>query len=77
MAGGLNKVLLMGNLGRDPEVRYTQGGTAVGNFSIATSFRPVGILDAAFDLIRRGGRTPQKSGRSVVHCAILTENFFG
>ena len=39
MAGGLNKVLLMGNLGRDPEVRYTQGGTAVANFSIATDER--------------------------------------
>jgi len=37
MAGSLNKVLLMGNLGRDPEVRFTTGGTAVANFSIATS----------------------------------------
>jgi single-strand DNA-binding protein len=37
MAGGLNKVLLMGNLGRDPEVRFTAGGTAVANFSIATN----------------------------------------
>lgn len=33
----LNKVLLMGNLGRDPELRYTTGGTAVANFSIATN----------------------------------------
>ena len=39
MAGGLNKVFLMGNLGRDPEVRYTQGGAAVANFSIATNER--------------------------------------
>jgi single-strand DNA-binding protein len=37
MAGGLNKVLLMGHLGRDPEVRFTQGGAAVANFSIATN----------------------------------------
>ena len=37
MAGGLNKVLLMGNLGRDPEVRFTAGGTSVANFSIATN----------------------------------------
>lgn len=37
MAGGLNKVLLMGNLGRDPEVRFTTGGTSVANFSIATN----------------------------------------
>ena len=34
---GLNKVMLIGNLGRDPEIRYTQQGLAVVNFSIATS----------------------------------------
>ncbi len=33
----LNKVILIGNLGRDPEVRYTQGGTAVANFTLATN----------------------------------------
>ncbi len=36
MAKGINKVFLLGNLGRDPEVRYTQSGTAVCNFSLAT-----------------------------------------
>lgn len=34
---GVNKAILIGNLGRDPEVRYTPDGTAVANFSIATS----------------------------------------
>jgi single-strand DNA-binding protein len=34
---GLNKAILIGNLGRDPEVRYTQNGLAVATFSIATS----------------------------------------
>lgn len=34
---GVNKVILIGNLGRDPEARYTAGGTAVTNVSIATS----------------------------------------
>ncbi len=34
---GLNKVMLIGNLGKDPEIRYTQSGQAVVNFSIATS----------------------------------------
>ena len=34
---GLNKVMLIGNLGKDPEVRYTQGGQAVANFNIATN----------------------------------------
>jgi len=33
----INKAILIGNLGRDPEVRYTADGRAVANFSIATS----------------------------------------
>ena len=37
MAGGLNKVMLIGHLGRDPEVRYTNSGMAVANFSMATT----------------------------------------
>ncbi len=35
----LNKVMLIGNLGKDPEVRYTASGTAVAGFSLATSER--------------------------------------
>jgi single-strand DNA-binding protein len=34
---GVNKAIIVGNLGRDPEVRYTPDGTAVANFSVATS----------------------------------------
>lgn len=34
---GINKVILVGNLGADPEIRYTPGGMAVANFSLATS----------------------------------------
>jgi single-strand DNA-binding protein len=37
MARGINKVILIGNLGRDPETRYTQGGSAVTNLRIATA----------------------------------------
>lgn len=37
MAGGVNKVILVGNLGADPEVRYTPSGQPVANFRIATS----------------------------------------
>ena len=37
MARGINKVILVGNLGNDPDVRYTAGGAAVSNISIATS----------------------------------------
>lgn len=37
MARGVNKVILVGNLGNDPDVRYTASGAAVANISIATS----------------------------------------
>lgn len=37
MARGVNKCILVGNLGRDPEVRYTANGGAVANITIATS----------------------------------------
>lgn len=37
MAGSLNKVMLIGNLGKDPEVRRTQDGRPIANLSIATS----------------------------------------
>ncbi len=35
MARGLNKVMIIGNVGRDPELRYTPNGTPVVNFSVA------------------------------------------
>jgi single-strand DNA-binding protein len=34
---GVNKVILVGNLGRDPEIRHTRGGTAVATLNLATS----------------------------------------
>ncbi|MFT4602014.1 MAG: single-strand DNA-binding protein [Arenicella sp.] len=37
MAGSVNKVILIGNLGKDPEVKYLESGIPVANFSIATS----------------------------------------
>ena len=37
MAGSVNKVILVGNLGRDPEVRYSQDGNKIVNMSLATS----------------------------------------
>jgi len=37
MARGVNKVILIGNLGRDPEVRYTANGSAVANITLATT----------------------------------------
>tara|TARA_R110002012_G_scaffold102153_2_gene241676 strand:+ start:5483 stop:6100 length:618 start_codon:yes stop_codon:yes gene_type:complete len=37
MARGINKVILIGNLGQDPEVRFTPSGTAVANLNLATT----------------------------------------
>lgn len=39
MAGGFNQVILLGRLGGDPELKWTQGGTAVVSFGMATSRR--------------------------------------
>ena len=37
MARGINKVILVGNLGKDPEIKYTASGGAIANLTIATS----------------------------------------
>jgi single-strand DNA-binding protein len=37
MARGVNKAIIVGTLGRDPEVKYTAGGSAVANISVATN----------------------------------------
>ena len=37
MAGSINKVILVGNLGRDPEVRHTNSGAKIVHLSVATS----------------------------------------
>lgn len=37
MARGINKVILIGNLGKDPEVRYMPSGSAVANVTLATT----------------------------------------
>jgi single-strand DNA-binding protein len=37
MAGSVNKVILVGNLGKDPEIRSTQGGEKIANLTLATS----------------------------------------
>ena len=38
MSRGVNKVILLGNLGNDPEVKYTQGGMAIASLSVATTY---------------------------------------
>jgi single-strand DNA-binding protein len=42
MAKGVNKVLLLGNVGKDPEIRSTAGGMTVASFSLATAERTKG-----------------------------------
>ncbi|MBR0560069.1 single-stranded DNA-binding protein [Neokomagataea anthophila] len=37
MAGSVNKVILIGNAGRDPEIRHTQSGSKIANLTLATS----------------------------------------
>ena len=49
MAGSLNRVMIIGNLGRDPELRYTTRGNAVCNFTVA---------------VNRPGRTDENGRRS-------------
>ena len=39
MAKGINKAMLLGHVGKDPEIRSTSGGTMVASFSLATSER--------------------------------------
>jgi single-strand DNA-binding protein len=39
MSGSVNKVILIGNVGKDPEIRTTQDGVRIANFSVATSER--------------------------------------
>lgn len=62
---GLNKVMLIGNLGADPELRFTQNGTAVANFRIACS--------RSFTN-RDGQRTEQTEWVTIVAWRALAEN---
>ena len=67
MAGGVNKVILVGNLGRDPEVRYTQSGTAVSNLRLAvTEKRKEGdgwVDDTQWIDVVCFGRTAENAGQ--------------
>ena len=42
MARGVNKVILVGNVGKDPEIRSTQGGMSIASFALATTDRTKG-----------------------------------
>ena len=42
MARGVNKVILVGNVGKDPEIRATQGGMSIASFALATTDRTKG-----------------------------------
>ena len=75
----MNKITIIGNLGRDPEMRYTPGGDAVTNFSVATNYsyrtrdgqaegtRPSGSTSAlGADSPRSLASTYPRAGRSIL-----------
>ncbi len=61
---GVNKAILIGNLGRDPEVRKTPGGTTVASFSLATTERYTG---------RNGERQERTEWHNIVAWSKLAE----
>jgi single stranded DNA-binding protein len=72
MTGSANKVILVGDLGRDPEVRRTQDGRLVANLSLATSEtwrdkatgeRHIGAAQVSFAKWRREGVAKLGGGR--------------
>ena len=77
MARGINKVILVGNLGRDPESRYTQNGQPVTSFSVATSEswrdKQTGQNQEKNGVAQRGLLRPV--GRN--HCPVLTQRIQG
>ena len=67
--GSLNKVMLIGRLGKDPEIRYTQSGSAVANFSLATS---------EFSKDKQGQKQERTEWHNIVaweHLADLAQNY--
>ena len=56
----VNKVILVGNCGRDPEVRYAPSGAAICNISIATSSRAAGSASAG----SRSGHSTRLTARA-------------
>ena len=65
---GVNKVILIGNLGADPEVKYLSSGTAVANFRMATTENRVN---------RSGEKTPITEWHRIVGLGRITGDFGG
>ena len=74
----LNKVMLIGNLGRDPELRYTSGGTPVANFTMATTERwtaaPVSGLSTASQAMVGAYDACARLGSGAVECWGLNDH---
>jgi single stranded DNA-binding protein len=66
MAGSVNKVILIGNLGKDPEVRTTQAGSKIVSFTLATSETWSDRCRVLW-IVRRGCRFYQSVGMFEVH----------
>ena len=65
MMAGVNKVILLGNLGKDPEIKYLDGNIAVVNFSLAT---------AEVYKDKAGNKTEQTEWHNIVIWRNLAEN---
>ncbi len=65
---GLNKVMIIGNLGADPEMRYTADGTALTSFRVASSrnyYRTEVIAERVLFLDRTGGMPLPEDGEAL------------
>ena len=77
MAGSVNKVILVGNLGDDPEIRRTQDGRPIANLRIATSVSPSSIasIPAMYSALSVNGSAapPEKTPTNKIPIAMRIE----
>lgn len=59
---GVNRVILLGNLGKDPEIKYTPNGTAVCNFSLATTEKVKGDDKTEWHRVTAWGKLAENCG---------------
>ena len=72
---GVNKAILVGNLGRDPELRYTQNGQAVVNFTLAKFMVSFGTILCA-PMWELGSRFDKVAGCKMPFCHFFQIRFF-
>ena len=65
MARGVNKAIIVGNVGQDPELKYTASGTAIANLSIATTYERDGNKQTEWHRIVLFGKTAEVANQYV------------